>query len=296
MEKLLELGFKKIGFWKKNEKNLSFELSEFKDSTDIIFAFVQNSVVVYMAVADGNFETFLTTYISPTNIDLDKVSVKNCLLKSLTENEVAIYALRNKKWFGLAARFTPIQITNLIKEINPSWNGDDLKDRMKNIVGKDRNAVLKSEQEKAKERELEILAEEKAKAENNTTENITDTIKESADISEEKTETSVKANKKPKKPHETYIFILGKSYYERGFFNLKTSYSHLVGADKTDIQIVVGDKQIIHGKISRTANVSNTARIIGNKALKMWFQENAQINTELKITFISKKKIKLEIA
>ena len=29
MEKLLELGFKKIGFWKKSEKILSFELSEF---------------------------------------------------------------------------------------------------------------------------------------------------------------------------------------------------------------------------------------------------------------------------
>ncbi len=274
MEKLLELGFKKIGAWKKSEKNLSFELSEFKDSTDIIFAFVQDSTVVYMAAADGNFETFLTSYINPSNIDLDKIGVKNSLLKSLDDKEISIYALKNKKWFGLAAKFSSLEIANIIKEINPSWNSDDLKNRMKNIVGKDRNAVLKSEKEKEKEKELEQKAAEEAAAQG--------------------VEPPVK-KEKTKKVYESYIFILGKSYYDRGFFNLKTSYSHLVGDDKTDIQIVVGEKQSIPGKISRTANVSNTARIIGNKALKMWFQENAKINGELRITFISKKKIKLEV-
>lgn len=289
MEKLLELGFKKVGIWKKNEKTLSFELSEFKDSTDIIFAFVQNSTVVYMASASGDFETFLTTFINPSSIDLDKAGIKNSLLKSLDEKEVAIYALKNKKWFGLAAKFSPLEVSNIIKEINPSWNSDDLKDRMKNIVGKDRNAVLKSEKEKARERELEKLAEEKAKQAE---------IKNEDGENEAEIELPEKPVKKEKakKQHETYIFILGKSYYERGFFNLKTSYSHLVGEDKTDIQIVVGEKQIIPGKISRTANVSSAARIIGNKALKTWFQNNAQVNSELRITFISKKKIKLEIA
>lgn len=274
MEKLLELGFKKIGMWKKTEKDLSFEISEFKDSTDIIFAFVQDSTVVYMAAAEGNFETYLSSFVNPSNLDLDKIAVKNSLLKVLDDKDVFIYALKNKKWFGLAVKFSNVQITNIIKEINPSWNGDDLKDRMKNIVGKDRNAVLKSEKEKEKERELEEAAVKQAAAEGK----------------------EVPAKKeKVKKEHESYIFILGKSYYERGFFNLKTSYSHLVGEDKTDIQIVVGDKQTIPGKINRTANVSNTARIIGNKPLKMWFQENAAINSELRITFISKKKIKLEV-
>ncbi len=274
MEKLLELGFKKIGMWKKFDKELSFEISEFKDSSDIIFAFVQDSTVVYMASAEGNFETFLSLFINPSNLDLDKIAVKNSLLKALTDKDIFIYALKNKKWFGLAAKFSNAQIANIIKEINPSWNSDDLKDRMKNIVGKDRTAVLKSEKEKEKEREAEEAAVKQAAAEGK--------------------EPPVK-KEKVKKEHESYIFILGKSYYERGFFNLKTSYSHLVGDDKTDIQIVVGEKQIIQGKISRTANVSNTARIIGNKPLKMWFSENAKINGELKITFISKKKIKLEV-
>lgn len=256
MEKLLELGFKKIGMWKKFDNELSFEISEFKDSSDIIFAFVQDSTVVYMASAEGNFETFLSLFVNPSNLDLDKTAVKNALLKALADKEIFIYALKNKKWFGLAAKFSKIQITSIIKEINPSWNSDDLKDRMKNIVGKDRTAVLKSE----KEKEIEPPVKKE----------------------------------KAKKEYESYIFILGKSYYERGFFNLKTSHSHLVGDDKTDIQIVVGEKEIIQGKINRTANVSNTARIIGNKPLKMWFSKNSKINGELRITFISKKKIKLE--
>lgn len=288
MEKLLELGFKKVGIWKKDEKILSFELSEFKDSTDIIFAFVQNSTVAYMAVSNGNFETFLNTFVNPSNIDLEKTGIKNSILKTLDNGEIAIYALKNKKFFGLMTRFSQSEIINLIKEIKPSWNSD-VKDRMKNIVGKDRNAVLKSEQLKEKEREE---AEEKAAKK---IENSADTKKTLESVKETASKPAVK--EKGKKQYETYIFILGKSYYERGFFNLKTSYSHLVGEDKSEIQIVLEGKEkyTIPGKINRTANVSKAARIIGNKPLKMWFQENAEVNSELRITFISKKKIKLEV-
>lgn len=286
MEKLLELGFKKVGIWKKDEKVLSFELSEFKDSTDIIFAFVQNSTVAYMAVSNENFETFLNTFVNLSNIDLEKTGIKNSILKALDNGEIAIYALKNKKFFGLMTRFSQSEIINLIKEIKPSWNSD-VKDRMKNIVGKDRNAVLKSEQLKEKEE-----AEEKAAKEIGNT---ADIEKASTSVKETARKTTVK--EKGKKQYESYIFILGKSYYERGFFNLKTSYSHLVGEDKSEIQIVLEgkDKYTIPGKINRTANVSKAARVIGNKPLKMWFQENAEINSELRITFISKKKIKLEV-
>ena len=293
MEKLLELGFKKVGIWKKNEKVLSFELSEFKDSADIIFAFVQNSTVAYMAVSNGNFETFLNTFVNPSNIDLEKTGVKNSILKALDNGEVAIYALKNKKFFGLMTRFSQSEIINLIKEIKPSWNSD-VKDRMKNIVGKDRNAVLKSEQLKEKEREKEKEeAEERAAKEIETK---ADTEKAPEPVKE--TVSKPAAKEKSKKQYESYIFILGKSYYERGFFNLKTSYSHLVGEDKSEIQIILEGKEkyTIPGKINRTANVSKAARIIGNKPLRMWFQENAEVNSELRITFISKKKIKLEIA
>lgn len=291
MEKLLELGFKKVGIWKKDEKVLSFELSEFKDSADIIFAFVQNSTVAYMAVSNGNFETFLNTFVNPSNIDLEKTGIKNSILKALDNGEIAIYALKNKKFFGLMTRFSQSEIINLIKEIKPSWNSD-VKDRMKNIVGKDRNAVLKSEQLKEKEREREE-AEEKA---TEKTENISDT--EKAPELVKKAAVKPAAKEKSKKQYESYIFVLGKSYYERGFFNLKTSYSHLVGEDKSEIQIILEGKEkyTIPGKINRTANVSKAARIIGNKPLRMWFQENAEVNSELRITFISKKKIKLEIA
>lgn len=281
MEKLLELGFKKVGIWKKNEKDLSFELSEFKDSTDIIFAFVQNSTVLYMAMSNANFETFLNTFVDPSNIDLEKLGIKNSILKALENGDITIYALRNKKFFGFMTRFSQTEIVNLIREIKPSWNLD-VKERMKNIVGKDRNAVLKSEQLKEKE-EIEINKQNTNSDKTNKTEDVPK---------------KVVAKEKTKKQYETYIFILGKSYYERGFFNLKTSYSHLVGEDKTDIQIVLEGKEkyTIPGKINRTANVSKAARIIGNKPLKMWFQENAEINSELRITFISKKKIKLELA
>ena len=113
MEKLLELGFKKIGMWKKFDKELSFEISEFKDSSDIIFAFVQDSTVVYMASAEGNFETFLSLFINPSNLDLDKIAVKNSLLKALTDKEIFIMLLKIKNGLDWLRNFQTHRLQTL---------------------------------------------------------------------------------------------------------------------------------------------------------------------------------------
>ena len=267
MIKLFELGFRKIGFWRKRDGNtLSFELSEFHNVKDTVFAFVENSTIVYMNSSSIELETTLHAFIEPSELDVENEKIKQTLLKGLNSCDVTIYALKNRKFFGLLRRYSDAGIKELICKLKPIWNSENLKCRMKNIVGRDRSALIDSE----KIRQAEEAAKKIAQKKENT------------------------------KKQETYIFPLGKSYYERGFFNLKTAYSHLVGEDKDEIQIIlVGEnqeKETIRGRVNRTANSSKTARIIGNKPLKVWFEENTKINTELRITFISKKKIKIEIA
>ena len=168
--------------------------------------------------------------------------------------------MKNKKFFGFMTKFSKEDINKMIQDFSPSWNKENLKDRVKDMLKRDRIAIEKSEKEKIKKE-----------------------IKNPGST-----------EKKPKKEHPSYIFALTKSYYERGFFNIKTSHSHLVAGDKVPINIILDSKKTIVGRISRTANATKVARVIGNKPLRLWLEKNSGINKELKITFINKKKIKLE--
>lgn len=263
MKKLSELGFKKIGVWKKNENNIFFQLKELNDAKEVLFAFVIDENVIYIGYSPINFETFLQTYANPSDIDLEKIKIKKFLLNKINDNKITIYALKNRKFFGLLKKFSDYQISELITEYKPLLNSNNLKNRMKNIVGRDRTAVVESEK-------LKKLNKDKEEA------------------------------KKAKKKYETYIFILGKSYYERGLFSVKAAYSHLVGKNKSELELILIDKDknetVISARVSRTLGSSKTARIIGNKPLRIWFEKNTHVNDELRITFIDKDKIQLEIA
>ena len=272
MRRIAKFGFKKIGSWKKDKETLFINLEDFINVNDIVFAFTEENKILYIGLTDENTKTFLKSLINPSDIDYEKEAIQKLLLEELNNHEVEIFALRNRKFFGLAKRFSVADINEIIQKIDPPWNAYDLKNRMKNIIGNDRISLIHSKKMKEK------LEEEKLEKEKN---------QKKAELKKEET-----------KKEKSYIFTLGKSYYERGFFNLKTSYSNLVGDDKTELKVFLvgkdGKEETIVGKINRTANSGKTARIVGNKALKIWFEENCEIKSKLKITFISKKKIKLE--
>ena len=267
MQILSKLGFKKVGEWKKQENNLYFEIGDFKKENKVVFAFVVNSFVKFIASTNDVLEFALNCFVSPKEFEAEESQVKELILKALDNTSVEIFALKNTKFFGFRTRYEKQDIVKLIKEFNAEWNEENVVDRMKRIVQKDRVAVQKDLEEKEK---------------------IEEAIEKNPELKE------VLKPEKPKREYQSYIFILGKSYFDRGFFNLKTAYSSLVGEDKDEIQIVVGEKETIQGRISRTANSSGTPRVIGNKPLKLWFEKNSEVNGEIKITFINKRRIRLE--
>lgn len=259
MKRLLEFGFKKIGKWNLVDNELTFEIDYFAKDSNIIISFVQGEEVKFISLAETPLEDLLLKFTKSS--DEYFIKLAKYLKEELINNKnIEIYAMKNKKFFGLVTKFSKEDIHKIIQDFSPSWNEENLKDRVKDILKKDRIAIEKSEKEKLKK---------EIKNPGSTT-------------------------KKPKKEHPSYIFILTKSYYERGFFNIKTSHSHLVSDDKVPINIILGPKKTIIGRISRTANATKVARIIGNKPLRLWLEKNSGINKELRITFINKKKIKLE--
>ncbi len=335
MEVLSKLGFKKIGEWHKHQNNLSFEIGDFKKENKVVYAFVVNSLVKYIALTDDVLEFTLNFFITPKEFESEETKVKEEILKVLNNSSVEIYALKNKKFFGLTTKFSQADIIKLVKEFNAEWNEVNLLDRMKKIVSTDRVAIKKDMEEKQQDlvedtivtatseeitsADKEVIEtkiveestpdEKVSEASNPYTETIAPVeVKEevvtSSEIIETKEENSstetveVPATpevKRKKREYPSYVFTLGRSYADRGFFNLKTSHSQYVGNDKEDISILIGDKDLLLGKVSRTANSSGTPRIIGNKPLKMWFNKHSEVNGEIKITFINKKKIRLEV-
>lgn len=260
MERLLELGFKKIGKWKIIDNKLIFEIDSFTKDSNIIVAFVQGEAVKFISLAEHSLEHLLIQLTNNENENKYSSKLISYLKEELQENNIEIYAMKNKKFFGFVTKFSKEDINKIIQDFSPSWNKENLKDRVKDMLKRDRIAIEKSEKEKLKKE-----------------------IKNPGSTEH-----------KPKKEHPSYIFVLTKSYYERGFFNIKTSYSHLVSGDKVPINIILGPKKTIIGRVSRTANTTKVARIIGNKPLRLWLEKNSGINKELRITFINKKKIKLE--
>jgi hypothetical protein len=88
---------------------------------------------------------------------------------------------------------------------------------------------------------------------------------------------------------------LGIAYYNQGFFNVSKKYSEYFGADKSLIEIQLGEKSnnFIQGYINRTANNNGTPRIMGGKTLSDWIQKNYKQNEILKVDILTNVSIRL---
>ncbi len=94
---------------------------------------------------------------------------------------------------------------------------------------------------------------------------------------------------------KTFEVKLGIAYYNQGFFNVSQKNSDDFGADKTIIEIQLGDNSTnnIQGYINRTANPNGTPRIMGGKSLSDWIQKNYKQGDILKVDILTNVSIRL---
>jgi hypothetical protein len=70
---------------------------------------------------------------------------------------------------------------------------------------------------------------------------------------------------------------LHKTYFEKGFFNVTVEFDRFLGSNLESIHMHIGEtEETISGYINRTANKNGTARIMGGKELREWFQAGFQ--------------------
>jgi hypothetical protein len=96
-------------------------------------------------------------------------------------------------------------------------------------------------------------------------------------------------------PSVSFTFILGATYYAKGFFNVGVSNSGLLGGEGEKIEIYKGDNDgVVIGYISRKANPGSLApRVYGSVDLRNWFQANFEKGDEVAVDVLSPTSIRL---
>ncbi len=65
---------------------------------------------------------------------------------------------------------------------------------------------------------------------------------------------------------------LEKTYYNRGFFNIKRKFDHYAG-DEGPVTLILRGGCTIEARVNRSAQGNETARIMGGRKLRDWFQK-----------------------
>lgn len=88
---------------------------------------------------------------------------------------------------------------------------------------------------------------------------------------------------------------LEKAYYEQGFFNVTVDFDRYVRSEEGPITLVLaGDgEQKVEGRIDRKANRNRTARIMGGRQLRDWFQANFRVKDKVYVDLSSFEVIRL---
>ncbi len=75
-----------------------------------------------------------------------------------------------------------------------------------------------------------------------------------------------------------YLLTLHETYYDNGFFDLGVEVDRYIRPDNGLCLILLGDTHArIAGRIDRTANSSNTPRVLGGAKPRGWFHRTFDV-------------------
>ena len=90
-----------------------------------------------------------------------------------------------------------------------------------------------------------------------------------------------------------FYLKLEKTYYSKGFFNVLREFDHLVGNAGT-VTLALRGNGDVEGTVNRTWNRNGTARIMGGKVLRDWFQRNYSMLDTVSVRFDGPRRLVLE--
>lgn len=258
MNRLVAIGFEKVGYWHLDSDRLEVELHRMGSKKNILYAFVCDGDVKYIGKTKSTLSSRMSGYRSPSRTQTTNLRNHSNIRALLQlEGSVDILALPDdgllhygQFHLNLAAGLED----DLIRVINPEWNGG------------------------------------RVELQPSPTQSLTDAEKqEDPPIERAATTKSEALTSKGE-----FEVTLHTTYYHQGFFNVRVPFEHLFGGDGEPIEIfVTGADEPITGMINRTANTNGTPRIMGGRLLRDWFYEAMEEKGVVRVDVLTPNSIRM---
>ena len=127
MNRLLEIGFEKVGHWQASGGKLSLHLSRMESKRNILYAFVCDGEVKYIGKTKQRLASRMSGYRSPGATQSTNISNNARILEVLREGgAVDIFALPDDDLLHYGAFHLNLAAgleDDLIRVLDPDWNG-----------------------------------------------------------------------------------------------------------------------------------------------------------------------------
>lgn len=256
MKRLMEIGFQYAGHWKLAGDQLECELGTFSRSEGVLYAFLSNGEIKYIGKTTTALKTRFSGYRKPARTQSTNIK-NNANIRSLLERDepVDIFVLVDDamlSYGGYRLNLAAGLEDSLIQQISPPWNGGR----------KESDQMLKDSVEASSPSVEEA------------------SMKPEADV---EAETSDRGD-----PLGRFNILLGKTYYSKGFFNVKVEHQELFGANGDVVDVHLGSVgNPVKGYVNRTANSNGSPRIMVGVEMTNWLQGQFREGDVLSVSVLS---------
>jgi hypothetical protein len=127
MERLINIGFRKVGEWKMLNESINPNLSDLANAKNILYAFISNGEVLYVGKTTMVLKKRMYGYQKPGPTQYTNIKGKKLLSELLTEGKgVDIYALPDDGLHQIGVFHLNLAAgleDSIISILKPEWNG-----------------------------------------------------------------------------------------------------------------------------------------------------------------------------
>ncbi len=254
IEKLVEIGFKRIGAWELLDTGLHLRLDQMGDAGPALYAFAVENDVKYLGKTRSSLGQRLHGYLRPGPTQLTNQRIHSELRKALGGGSL-VHVLGFSELEQL--RFGQFRLSvasgledDIIEQLRPEWNGGDNVDR-----GSDQTTARSQRSaERRPPKPQRLFAPEASTA------------------------------AAPQRLLPNFPKTIGRAYYENGFFNVPVDFARYFAGHDASISIDCERLPTpVIGRIDRHANGNETPRVMGGRRLRGWFQQNLQVGQQIRV-------------
>lgn len=133
LNKLLNIGFIKIGEWSLVNNNLFIDIMEKFNFQNAIYVFEKNNEILYVGKTTNSIKKRFYFYMNPGKSQNTNIGINNKLKHIINDNElVSIYVFEDKgllKYGDFDINLAEGLEKSIIDTINPLWNGQGIKNK-----------------------------------------------------------------------------------------------------------------------------------------------------------------------